>query len=209
MIKNKRLSIVASIFVILITMSTLYYKKILRNGLSIAEKSYAFVENKNFIDKKLEELKEKMYREDHSFESDNYKINFKEVDEENKSAIIILTYIVNNIIETNKTYTAIIEDNDIVDVYTSTSKSIDENFLIERVNDFNQVIKEESLLNNYPDLFRYKKILNKDKSINKNSFITEISRYEEKYYYNYDANILSYNLDVYNEDKEEIVIEIK
>ncbi|MCX4249078.1 MAG: hypothetical protein OSJ65_04880 [Bacilli bacterium] len=208
MLKKRKLTITTVVLLALITTSTLYYKNILNKD-TILDKSYAFVDNKSFIDKKLEELKEKMYREDHSFESANYKISYKDIDEEKKSAIIILTYVINSEIETNKTYTAIIENNEISDVYTSTSKSTEENDLLEKVNNFNQVLKEKTLLDNYHNLFRYNKILNKDKSINQNSFITEVSRYEEKYYYNYDTNILSYNLDVYNDDKEEIVIEIK
>ena len=205
MLKKRKLTITTVVLLALITTSTLYYKNILNKD-TILDKSYAFVDNKSFIDKKLEELKEKMYREDHSFESANYKISYKDIDEEKKSAIIILTYVINSEIETNKTYTAIIENNEISDVYTSTSKSTEENDLLEKVNNFNQVLKEKTLLDNYHNLFRYNKILNKDKSINQNSFITEVSRYEEKYYYNYDTNILSYNLDVYNDDKEEIVI---
>ncbi len=208
MLKKRKLTITTVVLLALITTSTLYYKNILNKD-TILDKSYAFVDNKSFIDKKLEELKEKMYREDHSFESANYKISYKDIDEEKKSAIIILTYVINSEIETNKTYTAIIENNEISDVYTSTSKSTEENDLLEKVNNFNQVLKEKTLLDNYHNLFRYNKILNKDKSINQNSFITEVSRYEEKYYYNYDTNILSSNLDVYNDDKEEIVIEIK
>lgn len=208
MLKKRKLTITTVVLLALITTSTLYYKNILNKD-TILDKSYAFVDNKSFIDKKLEELKEKMYREDHSFESANYKISYKDIDEEKKSAIIILRYVINSEIETNKTYTAIIENNEISDVYTSTSKSTEENDLLEKVNNFNQVLKEKTLLDNYHNLFRYNKILNKDKSINQNSFITEVSRYEEKYYYNYDTNILSYNLDVYNDDKEEIVIEIK
>lgn len=208
MLKKRKLTITTVVLLALMTTSTLYYKNILNKD-TILDKSYAFVDNKSFIDKKLEELKEKMYREDHSFESANYKISYKDIDEEKKSAIIILTYVINSEIETNKTYTAIIENNEISDVYTSTSKSTEENDLLEKVNNFNQVLKEKTLLDNYHNLFRYNKILNKDKSINQNSFITEVSRYEEKYYYNYDTNILSSNLDVYNDDKEEIVIEIK
>lgn len=208
MFKKRKLTITTVVLLALITTSTLYYKNILNKD-AILDKSYAFVDDKSFIDKKLDELKEKMYREDHSFESDNYKISYKDIDEEKRSAVIILTYIINSKIETNKTYTAVIENNEISDVYTSTSKSIEENNLIEKVNNFNQELKEKTLLDNYHNLFRYNKILNKDKSINQNSFITEISRYEEKYYYNYDTNILSYNLNVYNEEKEEIVIEIK
>jgi len=208
MLKKRKLTITTVVLLVLITTSTLYYKNILNKD-TILDKSYAFVDNKSFIDKKLEELKEKMYREDYSFESANYKINYKDIDEEKKSATIILTYVINSEIETNKTYTAIIENNEISDVYTSTSKSTEEKELIEKVNNFNQVLKEKTLLDKYHNLFRYNKILNKDKSINQNSFITEVSRYEEKYYYNYDTNILSYNLDVYNDDKEEIVIEIK
>lgn len=208
MFKKRKLTITTVVLLVLITTSTLYYKNILNKD-TILDKSYAFVDNKSFIDKKLEELKEKMYREDYSFESSNYKISYKDIDEEKKSATIILTYVINSEIETNKTYTAIIENNEISDVYTSTSKSTEEKDLIEKVNNFNQVLKEKTLLDKYHNLFRYNKILNKDKSINQNSFITEVSRYEEKYYYNYDTNILSYNLDVYNDDKEEIVIEIK
>lgn len=208
MLKKRKLTITTVVLLVLITTSTLYYKNILNKD-TILDKSYAFVDNKSFIDKKLEELKEKMYREDYSFESANYKISYKDIDEEKKSATIILTYVINSEIETNKTYTAIIENNEISDVYTSTSKSTEEKELIEKVNNFNQVLKEKTLLDKYHNLFRYNKILNKDKSINQNSFITEVSRYEEKYYYNYDTNILSYNLDVYNDDKEEIVIEIK
>lgn len=208
MFKKRKLTITTVVLLVLITTSTLYYKNILNKD-TILDKSYAFVDNKSFIDKKLEELKEKMYREDYSFESANYKISYKDIDEEKKSATIILTYVINSEIETNKTYTAIIENNEISDVYTSTSKSTEEKDLIEKVNNFNQVLKEKTLLDKYHNLFRYNKILNKDKSINQNSFITEVSRYEEKYYYNYDTNILSYNLDVYNDDKEEIVIEIK
>lgn len=208
MFKKRKLTITTVVLLALITTSTLYYKNILNKD-TILDKSYAFVDNKSFIDKKLEELKEKMYREDYSFESANYKISYKDIDEEKKSATIILTYVINSEIETNKTFTAIIENNEISDVYTSTSKSTEEKDLIEKVNNFNQVLKEKTLLDNYHNLFRYNKILNKDKTINQNSFITEISRYEEKYYYNYDTNILSYNLDVYNDDKEEIVIEIK
>lgn len=208
MFKKRKLTITTVVLLALITTSTLYYKNILNKD-TILDKSYAFVDNESFIDKKLEELKEKMYREDYSFESANYKISYKDIDEEKKSATIILTYVINSEIETNKTFTAIIENNEISDVYTSTSKSTEEKDLIEKVNNFNQVLKEKTLLDNYHNLFRYNKILNKDKTINQNSFITEISRYEEKYYYNYDTNILSYNLDVYNDDKEEIVIEIK
>lgn len=208
MFKKRKLTITTVVLLALITTSTLYYKNILNKD-TILDKSYAFVDNKSFIDKKLEELKEKMYREDYSFESANYKISYKDIDEEKKSATIILTYVINSEIETNKTFTAIIENNEISDVYTSTSKSTEEKDLIEKVNNFNQVLKEKTLLDNYHNLFRYNKILNKDKTINQNSFITEISRYEEKYYYNYDTNILSYNLDVYNDEKEEIVIKIK
>lgn len=206
MIKPNKLTIVTIIFITLITTFTLYYKSTLRNNLVNIDKTYAYTSNSNTTNKYISDIKKRIISSDKTFNESNYLISYNSNPSYPEIETITLTYVIDNLIETNKVYEVQIEQDSIKDIYKSNSEETNELDLISKVNDFNEVKKEKILLEKYPHLFKQNKILNKDKSINQNRFNHNITRYEEKYYYNYNTKELSYILNVYHDELEEIKI---
>lgn len=208
MIKPNKLTIVTIIFITLITTFTLYYKSSLHNNLVNIDKSYAYNSNSNTTNKYMSDIKKRIIASDKTFNESNYLISYNSNPSYPEIETITLTYVIDNLIETNKIYEVQIENNNIKDIYKSNSEETNELELVSKVNNFNESIKEKILLEKYSHLFKQNKILNKDKSINQNRFNQNITRYEEKYYYNYNTKELSYILNVYHDELEEIKIVI-
>lgn len=207
MVNTRKLTLVAIILIILISSFTLYYKRILNDNL--IDKSYAYNNEYNKKDKYLSEIKKRIYEQDKSFNENNYLITYNETPSYPQIETINLTYTIDNLIETNKSYKVIIENETIKDIYKPINCELNEIDLIKRVNEFMNDEKEEILYKEYQRLFKQNKILNKDKSINQNRFINDITRYEEKYLYNCEKEELSYYLSVYHDEYEEINLIIK
>lgn len=208
MIKSNKLTIVTIILITLITTFTLYYKSSLHNNLVNIDKSYAYNSNSNTTNKYMSDIKKRIIASDKTFNESNYLISYNSNPSYPEIETITLTYVIDNLIETNKVYEVQIENDSIKDIYKSNSEETNELELVSKVNNFNESIKEKILLEKYHHLFKQNKILNKDKSINQNRFNQNITRYEEKYYYNYNTKELSYILNVYHDELEEIKIVI-
>ncbi len=197
MFKEKRVQISFSILLILIVASTLYYKDKLNRNNIMSDKSYAYVENSEVFNNILEETVNKISLQDQTFNENDYKITYDRID--NHNGKIIFTYVIDGVVETNKSYTAIINKSKVEDIIFNSIKSIDESTIIKRVKNFNENKKEEILLKDY-------KILNSDKTINRNRLINSISDCEEKYNYDSNSKELSYTLNLYNKELEKIKI---
>lgn len=204
MFKEKRVQISFSILLILIVASTLYYKDKLNRNNIISDKSYAYVENSEVFNNILEETVNKISLQDQTFNENDYKITYDRID--NHNGKIIFTYVIDGVVETNKSYTAIINKGKVEDIIFNSIKSIDESTIIKRVKNFNENKKEEILLKDYKKYFKNNKILNSDKTINKNRLVNSISDCEEKYIYDSNSNELSYTLNLYNRELEKIKI---
>ena len=204
MFKEKRVQISFSILLILIVASTLYYKDKLNRNNIMSDKSYAYVENSEVFNNILEETVNKISLQDQTFNENDYKITYDRID--NHNGKIIFTYVIDGVVETNKSYTAIINKSKVEDIIFNSIKSIDESTIIKRVKNFNENKKEEILLKDYKKYFKNNKILNSDKTINRNRLINSISDCEEKYNYDYNSKELSYTLNLYNKELEKIKI---
>lgn len=208
MIKPNKLTIVTIIFITLITIFTLYYKSSLHNNLANIDKTYAYTSNTSTTNKYMSDIKKRIIASDKTFNESNYLISYNSNPSYPELETITLTYVIDNLIETNKVYEVQIENDNIKDIYKSNSEETNELELVSKVNNFDESIKEKILLEKYAYLFKQNKILNKDKSINQNRFNQNITRYEEKYHYNYNTKELSYILNVYHDELEEIKIVI-
>ncbi len=196
MFKEKRVQISFSILLILIVASTLYYKDKLNRNNIMSDKSYAYVENSEVFNNILEETVNKISLQDQTFNENDYKITYDRID--NHNGKIIFTYVIDGVVETNKSK--------VEDIIFNSIKSIDESTIIKRVKNFNENKKEEILLKDYKKYFKNNKILNSDKTINRNRLINSISDCEEKYNYDSNSKELSYTLNLYNKELEKIKI---
>ncbi len=204
MFKEKRIQISFSILLILIVASTLYYKDKLNGNNIMSDKSYAYMENSEVFNNILEEAINKISLQDQTFNENDYKITYDRID--NHNGKIIFTYVIDGVVETNKSYTAIINKSKVEDIIFNSIKTIDESTIIKRVKNFNENKKEEILLKDYKKYFKNNKILNSDKTINRNRLINSISDCEEKYNYDSNSKELSYTLNLYNKELEKIKI---
>lgn len=206
--KKNKLTIASITLIAFIILGSIYCNYSLNKGEIINEKSYAY-ENNDGLNQYLDKIDQKLSSIDNTFNRKDYVLSYNESPSDTNYETITLTYVIDNTIETNKTYDIIIENKEIIDIYVSTTETIDESDLIDRVNSFNNDVKESTLLKDYSYIFKQNKILNKDKSINQNRLVSSISRYEEKYTYNFDTKELLYILNIYDESKQEIKISIK
>ena len=200
MFKEKRIQISFSILLILIVASTLYYKDKLNGNNIMSDKSYAYMENSEVFNNILEEAINKISLQDQTFNENDYKITYDRID--NHNGKIIFTYVIEGVVETNKSYTAIINKSKVEDIIFNSIKTT----IIKRVKNFNENKKEEILLKDYKKYFKNNKILNSDKTINRNRLINSISDCEEKYNYDSNSKELSYTLNLYNKELEKIKI---
>ena len=128
MFKEKRVQISFSILLILIVASTLYYKDKLNRNNIMSDKSYAYVENSEVFNNILEETVNKISLQDQTFNENDYKITYDRID--NHNGKIIFTYVIDGVVETNKSYTAIINKSKVEDIIFNSIKSIDESTII-------------------------------------------------------------------------------
>ena len=152
MFKEKRIQISFSILLILIVASTLYYKDKLNRNNIMSDKSYAYVENSEVFNNILEETVNKISLQDQTFNENDYKITYDRID--NHNGKIIFTYVIDGVVETNKSYTAIINKSKVEDIIFNSIKTIDESTIIKRVKNFNENKKEEILLKDYKKYFK-------------------------------------------------------
>ena len=149
MFKEKRVQISFSILLILIVASTLYYKDKLNRNNIMSDKSYAYVENSEVFNNILEETVNKISLQDQTFNENDYKITYDRID--NHNGKIIFTYVIDGVVETNKSYTAIINKSKVEDIIFNSIKSIDESTIIKRVKKFNEN-KKSSMEANYEEI---------------------------------------------------------
>lgn len=201
MLKPNKITIAAIVLTVLVISSTLFYKKSL---LENSEKSYSYKSMSNEVGIYIGEIKKRIKDMDKSFNDYDYLITYNEDSSNPSSPVITLSYMIDNTIATNKSYIVLIENETIKDIYKSTNEEVDEKELIKRVDNFNENDKESLLLEHHSNLFKENKILNKDKTINQNRFISTITKYEEKYVYDYNTKELAYILNIYQDEIEEI-----
>lgn len=153
---------------------------------------------------------------DKSFKEEDYIISY------NGASIngnILLTYFINNVIETSKTYNIISENNKVSYIMISgikkenidNIKKIDTKELLDLVEVFKGKDKEKSIYNTRKSLFKTDNILNDDNTINLSNMIGNITKVEEKYSYDYDSQKLLYQALLYenNEEVANDVIEVE
>lgn len=164
----------------------------------------------NLIDKLDDNFKkvvEIIKNYDSSFDLKEYKVTYNLVNRNEGNGYIFFTYFINNMIETNKVYLVEIRNSKVENITlagvkkTNTNKvlSISASKLSEKIFNFESEEKEKVLIHKKHDIFNTQNVLTKEKKIDKSQLKENIEEFNEKYYYDYNTNKLSYMLTTYVE----------
>lgn len=147
-------------------------------------------------------------KEDLDFNENDYKITYNIVNEERGYAYIFFTYFINGNIETNKVYLAIVDNNNVRDIVLAgvkesninKVKSADNNALSNKLNNFEKNDKKDCLYKEAKKMYKevsqfsVNDIFTNSNEVNVSKISKDIKDYEEKYFYDYNTNELSYKL---------------
>lgn len=164
----------------------------------------------NLIDKLDDNFKkvvEIIKNYDFSFDLKEYKVTYNLVNRNEGNGYIFFTYFINNMIETNKVYLVEIRNSKVENITlagvkktnTNNVLSISASKLSEKIFNFESEEKEKVLINKKHDIFNTQNVLTKEKKIDKSQLKENIEEFNEKYYYDYNTNKLSYMLTTYVE----------
>lgn len=164
----------------------------------------------NLIDKLDDNFKkvvEIIKNYDSSFDLKEYKVTYNLVNRNEGNGYIFFTYFINNMIETNKVYLVEIRNSKVENITlagvkktnTNNVLSISASKLSEKIFNFESEGKEKVLINKKHDIFNTQNVLTKEKKIDKSQLKENIEEFNEKYYYDYNTNKLSYMLTTYVE----------
>lgn len=209
--KNFRIIIggVVCLLVISIFITFAYFKK----DSSEEESEIRINLSKESIDynnKAVKKIIKRIKKEDSSFNKKEYKLLYNNANEEEGFGYIFLKYYINNKIETSKEYLISINNNivdniELIGVPEKESSKVNENSICNRVEKFEKEKKKESLYNELQKLYgknsqlSISNILTKDNKINLEVINPKIKKYNEKYYYDYNENKLSYQVELFRD----------
>lgn len=145
---------------------------------------------------------------DSTFKEDDYFLSFNGA---SLNGNIILTYYIDNKIETNKIYNVFSENNKVNYIYISgikkenitNIKNINTQELLKLVANFKGKEKEEKIYKNRKEMFKTAKILKEDNTLDITNIKSKVAKVEEKYFYDYDTQKLFYQAMLYNSKDNE------
>lgn len=139
---------------------------------------------------------------DTSFKEDDYTLSFNGA---SVNGNILLTYYIDNKIETSKTYNVFSENNKVSYIMISgikkenidNIKNTNTKELLELVANFKGKDKEEKIYKKRKSMFITDKVLKDDNTLDISNMKSKVEKVEEKYFYDYDTQKLLYQAMLY------------
>lgn len=154
---------------------------------------------------------------DSTFKEEDYLLSFNGA---SVNGNIILTYYIDNKIETNKIYNVFSENNKVSYIMISGIKkenianirNVNTQELIELVANFKVKEKEEKIYKAKKGMFKTDKVLKNDNTLDISNIKSKVEKVEEKYFYDYNTKKLLYLAYLYESkenDSTDYVIEVE
>lgn len=148
---------------------------------------------------KFNDIIEKIKETDATFDVNDYKVTYNQINKENGFAHLFFTKYINQKIETNKVYLTVIKNGKVdeiilADITKDKMRTKEENvdILNNKIEQFeqNKLNKLKTVKNEEVDLQNIQ--LGQNKKIEKNSISNNVEEVEEKYFYDYNTKELKY-----------------
>ncbi len=201
--KNKNIIIGIAIIIIVMMIGVIGFFKSSKDRPELVDD---YKQDINLDDYDMVGINKAIKKIDSNFNMNYYKL-LVERDADDKE-IMTFTYFINSRIETNKVFLVTLNDKKVESVALkdqNLEKIKDENKklntdLMQKLTDFEKKDKEDFIANNLAEYLKNDEEVLKKMSINPQVFTDAVTKYEDKYYYDFNTQELTYMVTLFNDE---------